>query len=395
METKTKLLENEICFGFKIFHILCTIFGLASYPFYEENKYANKINRCRRIVTALIWILMYSAVIICTMMSLSYSSKISKKVIISYTISHVLICLTSIVSIYAAFTKKYPSIYQTLSEVDVSGFSSEYLIRTQKSWKIARTFEITLILIVTIIMSSYVLLSYQFTSFWEFGRIVLLFLSDFCNTLLTCQYIICIALVKEKHYFMNQFISSHIIYNRSINRNTQDINVPPTFGDISNTSFLSTYIARNLHKLRISHDQIYDIVSSINRNYGLSILFVVCWKLVSVVASVYYVIHHNDISYKDIIYCIHTSVILVRLPMLCHSAMNEFQNSKVLVQKLILYNAYGSMVNKELKLLSSQLNSIKIEYTAYGFFVLNLPFLSSVVSVILSYILILIQFKEV
>ena len=174
-------------------------------------------------------------------------------------------------------------------------------------------------------------------------------------------------------------------------RNVNNIIIPTASLNVS--PFLASYIERNIKKLRISHDQIYDVVSAINRNYGLPILFVLCWKLTLVISTVYTAIDLLSMSWMEFGYCTQITVIFIILPMICHSAVNEFQNGKILVQKMILHNTYGSAVNKELKLLLSQLTSMKIEYSACGFFYLNLPFLGSVVGVILSYIVVLSQFK--
>jgi hypothetical protein len=63
------------------------------------------------------------------------------------------------------------------------------------------------------------------------------------------------------------------------------------------------------------------------------------------------------------------------------------------VQKLLLEGKCRKEGVKELKMFSLQLQEMTIEYTACGFFSLNLSFFASVIGVIASYIIIMVQIK--
>jgi hypothetical protein len=85
--------------------------------------------------------------------------------------------------------------------------------------------------------------------------------------------------------------------------------------------------------------------------------------------------------------------LLIRISSTCHAAANENDTSKFLVQMLLLEDDLSPKDITELKFLSFQLNNTPVQYSACGFFVLNLPFLCSVTGVIISYIMIIVQLK--
>jgi hypothetical protein len=77
----------------------------------------------------------------------------------------------------------------------------------------------------------------------------------------------------------------------------------------------------------------------------------------------------------------------------CHSATKEASSIRILVQKLLLEGNCSIECVEELKMFSLQLQVMTIEYTACGFFSINLNFFTTVVSVIASYFIILVQIK--
>jgi hypothetical protein len=83
----------------------------------------------------------------------------------------------------------------------------------------------------------------------------------------------------------------------------------------------------------------------------------------------------------------------VKMILACQNAENEGETSKILVQKLLLEENNGDKDVKELIMLSAQLKDMKIKYTAYGFFALNFPHLCSVIGLIVTYVIIVVQLQ--
>jgi hypothetical protein len=99
------------------------------------------------------------------------------------------------------------------------------------------------------------------------------------------------------------------------------------------------------------------------------------------------------VGLADAVYVITYSVLFFKVRFFCHTATNEARSSSILVQTLLLEgNCRNECVNP-LRMFSPQLQEMTNKYTACGFFSLNLSLFASVVSVIVSYIVIVVQIK--
>jgi hypothetical protein len=76
----------------------------------------------------------------------------------------------------------------------------------------------------------------------------------------------------------------------------------------------------------------------------------------------------------------------------CHNAKQEGKRGLICVERVTACPNTKYSTVLELQALSHQLEHMKIEFTACGFFVLNLPLLGTVIGGIFTYILIMIQF---
>jgi hypothetical protein len=77
----------------------------------------------------------------------------------------------------------------------------------------------------------------------------------------------------------------------------------------------------------------------------------------------------------------------------CQSTTEECNNTQIIVEKLMLRCGLGCETANELRVLSQQLNNMKIFFTAGGFFTLDLPFVHSFVCMICTYLVIQVQFQ--
>jgi hypothetical protein len=142
------------------------------------------------------------------------------------------------------------------------------------------------------------------------------------------------------------------------------------------------------------YSQLYDITRLINDTYGIPILAAICWILTSVIYAVYEGLTEFKMwGAVDIMKAIGCSVLLFKVTLFCHRATNEASYSRILVQKLLLEGNCKTECVKELKMFSHQLQVMKNEYSACGYFSLNLSLFASVIGVIVSYIIIAVQIK--
>jgi hypothetical protein len=189
-------------------------------------------------------------------------------------------------------------------------------------------------------------------------------------------------------YFLEEnqsFIRSH----RNVGRPNIIIVSVSNVGNIE-----GTLKETDIYLLRQIYSELYDITYLINDSYSVPILANLCWLLVGILYTIYEALIKVEVwGVSDVTYIITFSVLFFKVTYFCHTAENEARSSGILVQKLLLGgNSRNECVNV-LKMFSLQLQVMKVKYTACGFFTLNLSLFASVVSVIASYIVIMVQIK--
>jgi hypothetical protein len=233
------------------------------------------------------------------------------------------------------------------------------------------------------------------------------YMPDICNTLFLFQYVNLVFIVKQRYSQLNKLLSNWVTVTISgqinlMEENERFIRTRRTV-DQTNIIFVSgsnvgkiegTLEQTDIHLLRQIYSELYDITCLINDSYGFPILANLCWLLVGILCAIYEaLISFEVLGVEDITYTISYSVLFFKVMYFCHTAENESRSSGILVQKLLLGgNSRNECVNV-LKMFSDQLQVMKIDYTACGFFSLNLSLFASVFSVIASYIVIMVQLK--
>jgi hypothetical protein len=81
------------------------------------------------------------------------------------------------------------------------------------------------------------------------------------------------------------------------------------------------------------------------------------------------------VGFTDAVYASTYSVLFFKVTFFYHTATNETRSSSILVQKLLLEGNCRNECVKELKMFSPQLQEMTNQYTAGGFFSLNLSLL--------------------
>ena len=118
------------------------------------------------------------------------------------------------------------------------------------------------------------------------------------------------------------------------------------------------------------------------------------WMLTGFLRSLYEgMINFKLVGLEDVLYAITYSVLFFKVTLFCHTSTNEARSSSILVHKLLLEGNCRKECVKELKMSSFQLQIVKNEYNACGFFSPNLRLFVSVVSVNASYFIIMVQIK--
>jgi gustatory receptor len=167
--------------------------------------------------------------------------------------------------------------------------------------------------------------------------------------------------------------------------------------------------ASRIYTLRQAFSDLYDMSEVINKIYGHQILFEIAYNFVSLVSYLYYALElltnakkagdRNARDESSIVLEVGSSLCWVAQNMVralaitasCFGASDEARRSGIVVHKLLLRPRLRADAVAELQLFSSQLMANRVEFTAAGFFTVNLSLVYSMVGAATTYIIILIQ----
>lgn len=152
--------------------------------------------------------------------------------------------------------------------------------------------------------------------------------------------------------------------------------------------------------LRLAYIDLYDTVTLVNSYFGIPVLLLIISLVVVCVTAFYFVLYSfGNSSDKHLKTCMLVfwilwyAVLFAWLIVSCDRTMQEANKGMVYIQRTTACSnmKYGTQL--QLQTLSNQLRDMKVEFTACGFFVLNLPLLGTIVCGILTYIVIMIQLE--
>lgn len=166
-----------------------------------------------------------------------------------------------------------------------------------------------------------------------------------------------------------------------------------------------------IHTLRQTYSDLYDITESINGIYGYHLTFELAYDFVSFVSFLYYALEVLSNAWKTgdrnlrreelIMLEVATSLCwatqnflrILSITASCFAAGDEARRTGTVVHKLLLRQTLLRDTLTELQLFSTQLLSNKVEFSAGGFFPINLSLVYSMVGAATTYIIILFQVK--
>ena len=407
-------LRNGIYTVFRPLYYVCKVFGLASYSYVADR-------RNKRITTdygylnymfTVIWLIVYTvgfSVHILDAYGFDKSSQTLFFVYVLYTISAYTSTIIVVVWVSIIKRKGFLEIIENISKVD-----NKIRYTPQEETYMNRKVMFNIfseIILLTVIQCSLIIYNiYQLLS--EGYYTIMLVLTGIiatytCNVLFLFQYLNLVFTVKQRYSHLNKSLNNWIngTFSRPIcssiekkwcmqsDRTVDHVIITPIC--VSNYgNFEGTVRQADIRLLRQIYSELYDTVCLINDTYGIPVLATICWILSTVICSLYGTLFPlKEWVVTDIAYAITCSALVFKVTLFCHTATNEARTSSILVQKLLLFGKYRIECVEELKMFSLQLQVMTNQYTACGFFSLNLRLFTAVVNLIVSYIVIMIQIK--
>ena len=409
---KKLVFRNGIYTVLRTLYYLCKLFGLASYSYTADrrNKRVTADYGYLNYMFTVIWLIVYTVgfpVQILTLRDDDYDSQILfiafiLCIILSYISSIVVVVWVSIIK-----RKIFLKIIEDISQVDNK---LRYTLQEETYMNRNVLFNIILeIILLTVFQCTVIIYNTYHLASEPYYVIILMLISVnatyICNTLFLFQYLNLVYTMKQRYSHLNKRLTDWIsgTVSRPLCLNKENKRCSPSDMAVDHGIITRLFVSRvgniegtlkqaDIRLLRQTYSELYVITCLINDTYGIPILACLCWILMIVLCCLYEVLSEFNVwVITDIAYTITCTALMFKVTLFCHKATNEAKSSRVLVQKLLLLGNCRKECVKELKMFSLQLQEMTIEYTACGFFSLNLSLFTGVVSVTASYIIVMVQ----
>jgi hypothetical protein len=362
-------------------------------------------------IFTVIWLIIFTVGLPVQILTLRSFDFDSQTLFIAFKLYTVLSHTSSIVSVvWASIIKRkyFLHIIENISEVDNK---IRYTVQEGKymNRNVFLNIISEIILLTFVKCTAIVYNTYHFASEPYYIIIIqtISYVPDICNALILFQFVNLVFMMKQRYSHLNKCLNNWIggtgsrpiwlkkenewcsQFDRTVHR------VHVTTLNVSRVVNIEGNIRQtDIHLLRQIYNELYDISCLINDTYGVPILAGMCCMLTGSVINLYEVlVYFNEWIGENITYGITFTVIFFKVTFFCHTATNEARSSRILVEKLLLEGSCRNECVNELRMFSFQLQVMTNQYSACGFFPLNLRLFTSVVSVIATYIVILVQIK--
>jgi hypothetical protein len=239
-------------------------------------------------------------------------------------------------------------------------------------------------------------------------------LSYTANIVIVLQYVTVVRMLSQRYKYINKRITEYsetegTVVQTSLKTYNNSTKVNILFNEKCNLSIPTRpYVkseVRDIHILRLAYIDLYDTVTLVNSHFGVSILLLIISLVIVCVTSFYYGFYAFGSSagvgnltthlkscmlvFLTLLY----AVIFVWLIVSCDDTMQEANRGAVYIHRTAACPNMKYGILLQLQTLSNQLRDMRVEFTACGFFVLNLPLLGTIICGILTYIVIMIQLE--
>jgi hypothetical protein len=325
-----------------------------------------------------------------------------KKICIALDIYLISLYLTSITSLIMGVTvnrQKLPQLIAKVSEVDQTLFQNPEDKRVFKKARLCLIIQLVVLTVVLGFLQCYNVYSFYDGTLWGSAVRISENFSYLLNTLVAIQFVNAVLMLKKRY--------------ASINRLLRDPEYTNMWSgvEVSEVAVVGNNVALKLPEngkkqelfraLRVIHCELHDAVALAMSNYGFPVFMVTFWIVVTIVFVLYYglfslqevISSPTSAEQHEVIlslcWCVFCIALLVSVTLTCHVTTQEANLTLILVQKLLLCCDLQNDTVKELKEFSTQLSNMRIEFSASGFFTLNLSFLYTMTGVICSHLIIL------
>ena len=419
-------MRYDIYWAMKPLHLLCKAFGLCPHSFTQKTK------RNSRLLNVL-WsfsLILFLAVSFILRLATAVKNPTGRPLWMAgviYVCTNYVAGLGCLIFGVTTQGEKCQHINFKINKIDEFFYLHNDRILTYKKQRL------TVIVSVFLVISSNISVCVFMTYFWEVFFPINMFIVDclcYCIVfVVSLRHVLYVKLLRDKIKGMNLQIGSivhgilgvhfdsdlknfanscpviHLASSRQRKMETSNGNpIEPATSAIAPSNCRRCLM--RVHRLKHLHVELHSLTQLINFTFGLQIFLALNWLVVISTLAFHlvakYILTLSDINQQiimndfqgilGIMWAVIASVFLFLISAVCHETNEEAAMSVSLVHSLLLDPCLNSEVSKELHLFSTQLTHLKIEFSACGFFVINLPFFYSVIGCICTYVIFLCQF---
>ncbi|KAJ9582604.1 hypothetical protein L9F63_023063 [Diploptera punctata] len=280
-------------------------------------------------------------------------------------------------------------------------------------------------LVIQIIVLSLLLLPFIFCDVYFFGT-----LSSYCYEIINklsisvslvsvLQYVNLMKYLKDRLLILNEYISANFANfydcDPMTNRKFHSWQLVKRYNSVTCEMKSRTFIpynrreiSENIFKQRIYYNEIFEASRIVNSVYGINILLTLFYCFISVVTNSYFFFMDTFQNYDmlqttlpGVDYHIVTHIFWVSfaiakaaaISVSCQLVIEEMNTASCNLQKLQLSQHLNKDILHNLEKFSRQIACNEIQFTALGFFSVNLSFLYAFIASSVTYVIVLIQFN--
>ncbi|KAJ9583197.1 hypothetical protein L9F63_022468, partial [Diploptera punctata] len=198
---------------------------------------------------------------------------------------------------------------------------------------------------------------------------IIVHISSITSSIMACQYLIYVQAIKHHLHYLNKSLNN-----------------------------------KDIHKFRQIYDKLYEFCKLINSIYGLQIFLKILSCISAVITNAYGTLSflHSLIVKRNNKIIISTGLTqigwtllgsfkMIIICLLCQKASNESITLISKVQKLLLQENITQNIMIQLQLFSKQIVRNRTEFTANGICVINFSLMYTIIGILTTYIIVLIQ----
>jgi hypothetical protein len=283
--------------------------------------------------------------------------------------------------------------------------AERHVLYKKTRWLIVSELVIISVLILPLQIIHY--FTYPKRSFLEYYILLIENVGYVSVTLMVVQFTNIVLLLRQRYKHLNKWFDIHSkLWREGTKSSVKIILLLEDMESCVCSSYNTKYVRRKALVQRQMYSKLHDTVHFVNSYFGVPVLMLIFWLFMCVVFISYSGVTTITAGNKEgkqlvknmgalsgLIWCVICVLILFLIALVCHTTTEEYNKAKILVENLMLRSGLGYKAVNDLRVLSLQLNNMKVSFTAGGFFKLDLPFVHSFIGVVCTYIVILAQFQ--